>query len=82
MAYGSSEARGQVGAAALGLYHRHRNAEFKPVLTHTTAHGNAGSLTHWTRPGMESAGATTGTPQNFSLNFFFFFFLAAHSQHM
>ena len=41
--------------------------------THTTAHGNAGSLTHWARPGIEPAVswflvgfvnhcATTGTP--------------------
>ena len=40
-AYGGSQARIQIGAVAAGL--QHIRAMFA---THTTAHGNAGSLTH------------------------------------
>jgi len=32
MAYGSSQARGGVGATAAGLHHSHRNSESKPHL--------------------------------------------------
>ena len=39
-AYGSSQARGWIGAAASGLHH---------------SHCNTGSLTHWVRPGIEPA---------------------------
>ena len=39
-AYGSSQARGGIGAASV---------------TYTTAHGNARSLTHWARPGIKPA---------------------------
>ena len=49
-AYGSSQARGQIRAVAAS--HSHRNVGSKP---HTTAHGNDGSLTHWSRPGIEPA---------------------------
>ena len=38
VAYGDSQARGWIGAAAAGLHH---------------SHSNAGSLTHWARPGIE-----------------------------
>ena len=37
-AYGSSQARGRIGAVAAGLCH---------------SHSNTGSLTHWARPGIE-----------------------------
>ena len=47
MAHGSSQARGQIGAVAAGLFHRHSNV-------YTAAHGNAGSLTHRMRPGIET----------------------------
>ena len=61
--------------------------------TYTTAHGNAGSLTHWERPGIESATlwfsvgfvnhwATTGTPKKTYLKnflFFSFFFFFGHA---
>ena len=30
VAYGSSQARGRIGAAAAGLCHSHDNTEFKP----------------------------------------------------
>ena len=46
MAYGSSQARGLIGAIAAGLYHSHSNARSKSSLTYTTAHGNDGSLPH------------------------------------
>ena len=40
MAYGSSQARGPIEAAASSLYH---------------SHSNAGSLTHRSRPGIKTA---------------------------
>ena len=48
MVCGGSQARGQIGAVAAGLHHSHSNAKSKPCLlvTYTTAHDNAGSLTH------------------------------------
>ena len=42
-AYGSSQARGQIGALVAGLRHSHSNTR---SATYTTAHGHAGSLTH------------------------------------
>ena len=45
-AYGSSQARGQIRAAAAWLYHRHGNHVIWAMSgTYTTAHGNAISLT-------------------------------------
>ena len=35
VAYGSSKARGQIRAAAAGLYHRYSNARFEPHLQPT-----------------------------------------------
>ena len=35
MAYGSSQARDQIGATAAGLGHSHSNARSKPLLRHT-----------------------------------------------
>ena len=32
MAYESAQARGQIGAAAAGLWHSHSNPRFKPCL--------------------------------------------------
>ena len=48
VAYGDSQARGLIQAVAARLRHSHSNAGSKP---YTTAHSDAGSLTH--RPGME-----------------------------
>ena len=45
MAYGSSQARGRIGAVAAGLHHSHNNAGSTSA-TYTTAHGKAGSFTH------------------------------------
>ena len=49
-AYGSSQARGLIGAIAAGLNHSHSNAKPSHTTAHnntayTTAHTNAGSLT-------------------------------------
>ena len=47
VAYGGSQPRGGIGALAAGLHHSHSNAGSKPKsVTYTTAHGNAGLLTH------------------------------------
>ena len=54
-AYGGAQARGLIGAIAPSLHHSHRNARSEPSATYTTAHGNAGSLTHGARPGIEPA---------------------------
>ena len=42
-AYGGSQTRGQIGAAAACLHHSHSNTRSEPHLTYTIAHG---SLTH------------------------------------
>ena len=49
-AYGGSQARGRIGAAAVGL-HRIQAVS----VTYTTAHGNAGSPIHRARPRIDSA---------------------------
>ena len=54
VAYGGSQARGWIGTLAAGLHHSHSNPGSEPHLRPTTAHGNAGFLTYWARPGMES----------------------------
>ena len=77
VAYEGSQAKGQIGAVATGLRHSHSNASQIPAKTATyiTSHGNARSLIHWARPGIEPASslmvtrqihfhwATTGTPR-------------------
>ena len=46
-AYGGSQASGLIGAVAAGPRQSHSNAGSEPRLRpHTTAHGNARSLTH------------------------------------
>ena len=50
--FGGSQARGRIGAAAAGLRHSHTMPQPQQrwiraaAVTYTTAHGNAGSLTH------------------------------------
>ena len=47
VAYGGSQARGRIGAVATGLHQSHSKRGIQAVsATYTTAHGNAGSLTH------------------------------------
>ena len=73
--YGSSQARGQIRAAAADLSHSHSNTRSEPM-TYARAHDSTGALTHWVRPGIEPASlwilarflthwATIGTPQSF-----------------
>jgi len=46
-AYGSFQARDQIGAAAAGLHHSLNNTRSYPAsVTYTTADGNTGSLTY------------------------------------
>ena len=53
-AYGSSQGRGQIGAAAACLCHSDSNARSELYLwPTTTARGNAGSLIHWVGRGIE-----------------------------
>ena len=47
-AFGSSQARGRIGATAAVLHHSRSNTG-----SYTTAHGNAGSWTHWARPAVK-----------------------------
>ena len=57
VAYGSSQARDHIGAAAAGLYHSCKQCEIQATMSviYTRAHGKVGSLTHWARPGIEPA---------------------------
>ena len=53
-AYGGSQARGLMGTVAASLLHSHSNARSELCLQPTPQlMGNAGSLTHWTRPGIK-----------------------------
>ena len=47
VAYGGSQGKGGIGAVGTSLHHSHSNSGIRAVsATYTTAHGNAGSLTH------------------------------------
>ena len=75
-AYGGAQARGLIRAIAASLRQSHSNAGIWAMsVTYTTAHSNAGSFTHWGRPGIVSTTAwflvgfgnhwaMTGTPQD------------------
>ena len=53
--YGSSQARGWIGATAAWPTPQAQQREIQAVsVTYTTAHSNAGSLTYWAGPGIES----------------------------
>ena len=52
-AYGSSQARGWIGAAAMPQPQQRQT--WAESAAYTTAHGGNGSLTHWVGPGMEPA---------------------------
>ena len=81
MAYGGSQATGPIEAVAASL-HTAQPQQCKiqaASATYTTAHGNAGSLTHWARSGNQTCNlmvpswirfhlATMGTPNH--LHFF------------
>ena len=54
MAYGSSQARGQIRAATVSLIPQRQQRQIWSIsATYTTAHGYTGSFTHWARPGLE-----------------------------
>ena len=57
VAYANSQATGWIRAAPTGLHHSHSKAGSTRATspTYTTAHSNTRSLTHWARPGIESA---------------------------
>ena len=56
VAHVGSQARGLIGAEAAGVGQRPQQLGIRAEsATYTTAHGNARSLTHWVRPGMEPA---------------------------
>ena len=52
IAHGGSLARGWIGATAASLYHSHAGSKPR-LVTYTTAHGNARSLTYCARPGIK-----------------------------
>ena len=54
-AYGGSQARGLIRAVAASLCHSHSRSNVGPELHLRPAMGNAGSLTDWTRLGIEPA---------------------------
>ena len=55
MAYGGSQAS-PIRTAVAGLRHKPQQCQIWAVsATYTTAHGKAGSLTRWARPGIEPA---------------------------
>ena len=54
-AYGSSQARGQIGIRAASLYHSHSNVGSEPCCSLHHSSGNARYLTYWVRPGIKSA---------------------------
>ena len=80
-AYGGSPARGPIGAVAAKPIPQPQERGIRVTsATYATAHGNAGSLTHWARPGTEPATswflvtfinhcATMGTPNMWKFNF-------------
>ena len=56
VAYGISQARGWIWAIAAGLHRSSQQCQiWATSATHTTAHSNTGLLTHWARPGIETA---------------------------
>ena len=55
VAYGSSQARGWIRAAAVSYSHSHNNTASKLHLQPTIADGNARSVTHWAGPGIKPA---------------------------
>ena len=53
VAYGSPQPKGQTGATTTSLRHSQHCQIRAESMINTTARGNAGSLTHWARPGIE-----------------------------
>ena len=60
MAYGSSQAKGRIGAVGYWLTPQPQQRWIRVVsVTYTTAHGNAKALTNWVRPGIEPLSSWT-----------------------
>ena len=60
VAYGSSQAQGQIWATATGLYHGSQQCRIQAMsVTYTKAYGNVRSLTRWARPGIKSTTSCT-----------------------
>ena len=57
IAYGSSQARGEIRTTAASLHHSHSRTGSEPHLWPTPAHGNA--ITHWERPEIEPTSSLT-----------------------
>ena len=56
MAYGGSQARSRIRAVAAGLHHSHSSMGSKaPLWLTPRLTANTRSLTHWAKPGIESA---------------------------
>ena len=85
MAYGSSQAMRQTGAAPAGLLHNHSKARSKPCLWPTPQLiAILDLLTHWVRPGNEPVSSwilvcfVTAEPQ-LELPRIFLFFISSHT---
>ena len=50
VAYGGSQVKGWIGALARPMSQPQQHGIGAVSANYITAHGNAGSLTHWTRP--------------------------------
>ena len=86
VAYGSSQARGRIGAAAASPIAQPQQSQiWVASVTYATACSNAGCLTHWVRPGIESTSswiivrfltcwATMGAPSTFNHSWCCIFF--------
>ena len=82
MAYGSFQARGQIGHHSRWPTPQPQpHPILAPAVTYTTAHGNTGSFTHGAGPGIEPAsswvlvGFVTAEPQGELQEFFLAFLI-------
>ena len=56
IAYEGSQARDLIGATAAALCQSHEQCQIQAMsVTYNIAHGNTGSLTWWSKPGVEPA---------------------------
>ena len=77
MAYRSFQAKGQIGAVAASLATATAMGSPAISVNYTAAHGNAGCLSQWARPGIEPASSwilagfitTPGTPENYKYKY-------------
>ena len=80
-AYGGFQARGRISYSCHPTPQPQQCGIWAPSATYTTAHGNAGSLTHWARPGIEPASSwmlirfVSTSPQKEFPYFILFYFI-------